>query len=200
MKQGIKATVIACLAITLTACLGTSPPSRFFGLLPITATPAASESSELMIGVGPIKVPEYLRRPQIVTRGAGNEFIVHEYDRWAERLDDAFPRLLATNIDILSPTLTAVAMPYEADIGVDYRLVGRVLRFDTDASGLAVLEIHWGFAKRGDRVETSTRARYTAQAADPSDPTSIVAALQQTLDACSRDLASTIQEAVAQGS
>lgn len=200
MAQGIKATVVACLAFALTACLGTSPPSRFFGLMPMAATSAASESSKVMIGVGPINVPEYLRRPQIVTRGPGNEFVVHEYYRWAERLDDAVPRLLATNVDSLSPTFMAIAMPYEADIGVDYRVVGRILRFDTDASGLAVLEIHWGFAKRGERVETSSRARYTAQAANPDDPSAIVAALQQTLEAFSRDLASAIEEAVAQDS
>lgn len=200
MTQGIKATVVACLALALTACLGTSPPSRFFGLVPMSGTLATSESSEAMIGIGPISIPDYLKRPQIVTRGSGNEFIVREYDRWVERPDDAIPRLLATNIDMLSPTLVAVAMPYQAEVGIGYRMIGRILRFDTDASGLAVLEMNWGFAKRGESIETSRRARCTAQATNPDDPSAIVAALQQALENCSRDLASALEESVAEGS
>lgn len=200
MKQGIKATVITCMAFALTACLSTSPPARFFGLLPMTGSTSASETSQTMIGVGPFSLPEYLQRPQIVTRGSGNEFIVHEYDRWAERLDDAIPRILASNIDVLSPTLAAIAMPYRAEIATDYRLVGRILRFDTDASGLAVLEIHWGFAKQGEPIDTSHRARYTAQSARPDDPAGIVAALQETLEAFSRDLVDALQEGIADDS
>lgn len=199
MKLRIKATILACLAFALAAC-STSPPARFFGLSPMALPTNAGEPAPVVVGVGPIDLPDYIKRPQIVTRSSGNEFIVHEYDRWAERLDDAIPRLLATNIDVVSPRLAAIATPYQATVGIDYRLLARILRFDTDADGLAVLEIHWGFAKQGASVRESRRSRYTAQASNPEDPSAIVAALQQTLEACSREMASAIEEAVDQGS
>ena len=197
MTQRIKATVLACLALALTACFSSSPPARFFGLSSMPDGPGADAPDQVSVGVGPIDVPEYLRRPQLVTRGQGSEFIVHEYARWAERLDSAIPRLLATNIDALSPGVVAVAMPYTAEVGIDYRLLGRVMRFDTDAAGLAVLEIQWGLGRRGEHIGATHRSRYTATAADPEDPQAIVAALQETIDACSRDLAAAVKAEVA---
>jgi uncharacterized lipoprotein YmbA len=51
-----------------------SPPSRFaiLNTLPALETvPAAAAPRGLVIGVGPIRVPKYLDRPQIVPRAPG---------------------------------------------------------------------------------------------------------------------------------
>ena len=199
MTQRIKATALACLALALGACLSSSPPARFFGLTPMPADSGPYDGQAVTLALGPLDVADYLKRPQIVTRGAGNELTVNEYARWAERLDSAIPRVLAANIDALSPGVVAVAIPYSPAVSPDYRLIGRIHRFDTDASGLAVLELQWGLGKAGEAVSDRGRTRYTAQASDPEDPAAIVAALQEALDACSRDLAAAVQAEVARG-
>jgi len=193
MTQQIKATALACLALALGACLSSSPPARFFGLTPMPADSGPYDAQAVTLGLGPMDVADYLKRPQIVTRGPGNEFTVDDYARWAERLDSAIPRVLAANIDALSPGVVAVAIPYSPAVSPDYRLIGRIHRFDTDASGLAILELQWGLGRQGETISDRGRARYTAQASDPEDPAAIVAALQETLEACSRDLAAAVQ-------
>ena len=47
------------------------------------------------IGVGPIVIPGYLERPQLVTRDAKGELEIWSYHRWAESLDLGIAATLA---------------------------------------------------------------------------------------------------------
>ena len=61
-------------------------------------------SKGLTIGVGPIRFPDYLDRPGIVTRSSGNTIEIAEFDLWAGSLKDDFMRILAENLSILLGT------------------------------------------------------------------------------------------------
>ena len=57
--------------LVLSGCFGSTPPTQFY-LLPLptggdTAPPSSAVQRALTIGVGPVTVPPYLDRPQIVT-------------------------------------------------------------------------------------------------------------------------------------
>ena len=58
----------------------TSPPSRFYLLTPIaqegSASGASTTDQRIAIGVGPVDLPDYLNRPQIVTRESSK--LVHD--------------------------------------------------------------------------------------------------------------------------
>ena len=52
----------------LVGCAGNAP-SRYYVLSPLTGeSKVTSEESCVSVGIGPIKLPEYVNRPQIVTR------------------------------------------------------------------------------------------------------------------------------------
>jgi uncharacterized protein len=59
--------------LLLSSCAHT-PPTRFYDLPPLpggeTAPPASAVQRNLTIGVGPVTLPPYLDRPQIVTRAS----------------------------------------------------------------------------------------------------------------------------------
>ncbi len=55
-------------------------------------------SSKDIIGVGPVRIPEYLNRPQMVTRGKSNLLTFAQYDRWAEPLGESIERTIAENL------------------------------------------------------------------------------------------------------
>ena len=87
------------LLLGLEAC--TSTPSRFYVLSSLSAseTIAATAATQgPVIGVGPITLPKYLDRPQIVTRAGSNQLALAEFDRWAEPLQDNVARVLAENL------------------------------------------------------------------------------------------------------
>ena len=65
-----------------------SPEPRFYVLsgASVDRSPHDFKGREVAIGVGPMDFPDYLDRPQIVTRSGQNEIFVADFDRWAEPL------------------------------------------------------------------------------------------------------------------
>ena len=190
------ALLVSCsVAALLTASCASSPPVRFYGLDPVSAV-GDDKPSDVIMGVGPISIPEYLRRPQIVTRTAGNQLEVAEFDRWAEPVDRAFGRVLTLNLDALLDSVIAIQFPTHILVTMDYRMLGRVARFDMDAGGETVLDVQWAITDGdGNVVVQPRRSIYSARVSDPDDYNSVVRSLNEAIGAFSRDIASEFRAA-----
>jgi uncharacterized lipoprotein YmbA len=187
------------LVLLLAGCV-TSPPVDYYTLLPMSTSNAAAPPGAIVIGLGPLEVPGYLDRPQLVTQGAQGRVKVDEFNHWAEPLAEALPRVLTANVDELLDEAVVVRFPYGARIRADYRLAGRIVRFDADLSGMAVLEVQWGVQDaQANHVLALRRTRYTAQASGARNPGAVVAALNETVAAFSRDIASQLSQLVDSG-
>lgn len=177
----------------LCAC-GTSPPVRYYAL---DAMPASFETqaAPTIVGIGPLRFPDYLQRPQIVTRTSTSELKVAEFDRWAEPLDAAFQRTLAANLGALLPQALVIEFPFGGGrFEPDLRIIAQVARFDVGADRVAVLDVSWGVTDgTGENVAAPRRSLYRADVAG-SDYDSIVGALRRALEGFSRDLASVLRE------
>ena len=191
------ACMITAASILLGAC-ASSPPVRFYSLEPLPGTQPEVEKPYAM-GVGPIQFPEYLRRPQIVTRTVGTELQLADFDRWSEPLAGAFQRVFTFNLDQLLTDWTIVEFPYGNLWDPQYRMQARVSRFDTDEVGKAVLNVQWGVVNLESEgmLVRIRRDQYTAQASDPDDYDSRVKALNATVEDFSRTAAQAIAEAMA---
>lgn len=188
--------VCALVSLWFTAC-GSSPPVKYYSLSPSVPTISQEVDDVAALGLGPIRIPEYLNRSQLVTRGAGQEIIVDEFNRWAEPLSPAFHRIVSTDVDNAVDGLVVVAFPWESAVRgvVDYRLLGEVARFDADSGGRVILEVQWGVmdVATRQRVIRAHRARYESQARPSDDPASIASAMNEALAAFSRDIAGRMQ-------
>ena len=89
--------VLLCTAMLLLNGCASTGPTRFYLLSPIGGDHAGGcpDGRTLSLGVGPIEVPRYLDRPQIMTRTGPNEMALAEFDLWAEPLKEGIPRILA---------------------------------------------------------------------------------------------------------
>jgi len=63
----------------------------------------ASGSAEPRPGVGPVTLPPYLDRSQIVMSDRANELNLAEFDQWAESLQTNFTRVLGENLVAVDP-------------------------------------------------------------------------------------------------
>jgi uncharacterized lipoprotein YmbA len=75
---------VALVAVLLGLGACASTPSRFYLLntLPASETvPATAAGRGPVVGVGPITLPKYLDRPQLVTRASRNQLTLGEFDR-----------------------------------------------------------------------------------------------------------------------
>ncbi len=141
--------VVICLP-TLIGCVnigkGTVDPTLFY----LLSAPGWEDRQKqtvqddgLVIGVGPVSIPGYLKRHHIVTRTTENEIQLADFHRWGEHLEDGIPRVIAENISGQLPGDWVVIYPWRKDIQPDYRVSIEVYRFDAVFEGDAILNIQW---------------------------------------------------------
>jgi uncharacterized lipoprotein YmbA len=123
-------------------------PSRFFILTPAPQTQHSSPrcspaSTALAVGVGPIHLPGYLDRQELVSRATANRLDVAENNRWAEPLGDTFGRILAQNLSALLGTDKVSLYPWPSDLRPTYQVEIEVLRFEPDSARSAELAARW---------------------------------------------------------
>ena len=102
------------ILIIIGGCAST-PPSRFYVLSPLQGDhrQAKADDTCAAISVGPVELPDYVDRSQIVTRISPNKLYLAEFDQWAEPLKEsdmvssgkpAVPYLLVTSLPRIVPT------------------------------------------------------------------------------------------------
>jgi uncharacterized lipoprotein YmbA len=97
---------------------------------------------ELAIGLGPVKFPAYLARPEIVTRSSPNKVDLSEVERWAEPLDKNFVSVLSQNLTILAGA-QLTTFPWSRPTNLNYQIALDITRFDTDSRGTAKIIGLW---------------------------------------------------------
>jgi uncharacterized protein len=177
----------------LGACAGT--PSRFYLLTPLSPSetnPATPAAQGPVIGVGPVTLPKYLDRPQIVTRISRHQLALGEFDRWAEPLQDNVTRVLAENLARLVPTDHILLQTWPRPADLDYQVKVEVLDFDGGLGAESVLLALWSLLDGAERPLMTQRASLHT-AVGGRDYEALVQAMNQMLDALSRDIAAAIQ-------
>ena len=177
--------------------LGSQPdPSRFYAL---TSLPHASERQEsaagipaLALGIGPVKLPGYLDRPQVVTRISQNRFAVAENDRWAEPLEENFSRVLSQNLSILLRTDRIVTYPWERNQRPAYQVQVEVLRFESNAEELVELWARWTVSDNAKKIVTVRESHLSGRAKDRSTEAK-VAALSEVAGDLSKEIAAALR-------
>jgi uncharacterized lipoprotein YmbA len=165
-------------------------PSRFYVLTP-NAQPGDRRVNETF-GIGPVTMPDYLKRSTIVTRTTRNEITPSGVDRWGEALDSAIPRTLQENLRRLLGTDRIVLFPWYATNRPDVQVAIDILRFERDSDGNVVLHARWEL-RRGDtsallRAGDASLSRQGVQGADAS-----VAAQSDLLAELSEQIATAIR-------
>ena len=134
------------LVFFLAAC-STTPPVAYYTLNTLPEMqqeiPAALMDDTIAIGVGPVKFPKFLDRPQIVTRKSQNQIEVSEFHRWAGSFPGDFSRVLAKNISILLPTDRVAVYPWGEQFSPTYRIQLDVEQFDGQLGERVVLDVSW---------------------------------------------------------
>jgi uncharacterized lipoprotein YmbA len=190
--------ILAVLAagLTLASCAD-NQPTRFYTLSPLTDASDGKPPkalADLTIGVGPVTLPPYLDRPQLVTRVGGNRMVLADFDSWVEPLQGMFARVLGENLALLLGTDDVLMLPQRRDVTLDRQVEVDVTRFDVDDAGNAVLDARWWvYGRNGDKLLRSGRSTIT-EPTHAGDYTAAAAALSRALGAMSQELAQAIAD------
>lgn len=125
-------TVLILGTAVLSGCVdigGETQPSRFYVLSAIDPQGILSPDGPAIL-VGPVTLPRYLDRPQIVTRPSPNELSLAEYDRWGGRLDDNVARVLSQDIGVHLNTSRIALFPREQRVAGAVQISIDISRFE----------------------------------------------------------------------
>jgi len=188
---------LAALLVGLSACSRTAS-TRFYTLSPISkGAPPAPEFrhlSESSVGIGPVALPDYLDRPQIVTRDSPSQVRLAEFDKWAGTLKYAVPRIIAENLSALTGSDQVYAFPWKSALPIHYQVTIDILRFDAEMASHAELTAQWTVFRDDGRIPLTTRTSNLRQRAASGGYTAVVEAESQALAALSREIAAALSK------
>ena len=178
------------MVVAVLGCKGSTPPVTFYTLTPIPAIQDAGSGQtilkDVLIGIGPLKFPKILDRPQIVTRPAPGQIDMAEFKRWGGFLKDDFLSVMAENMTILLGTDQLVVYPWPGGLNPLYRLEFEVHQFDGKLGDSVVLSVSW-ILKTPEKTDNTHLKRATiVQPVSGPDYGALVAAKSMALEKLSR--------------
>ncbi len=177
--------------------------SKFYLLTPTVdaaaqaSTNAQSTSGDFTIGLGPIKLPPYLDRPEVVTRVAPNRLELSKEDRWGESLQNGFTSAIERDLVAQASAERIVVFPWYNTVHIDLQVQIDVYRFETDGQGNATLSAKWTILDSTGKILDTVEAHLT-QPSKPGDETDAAAALSRTVGDLSAQIANMIHQLRAQ--
>lgn len=180
------------LFVLLAGCVGGNSKNPSLYLLTPRAAPVeAAALTSISFGVGPVRVPPFLMRPQVVSHDGGGQLLLRDDQRWSEPLEQGMQRVLLQNLG----ALTGADMrnfPWTQTTVPHYALRVDVIDLDRRADGSTVLEAQWilediaagkMLVSRRDRFSSATTASATTTntTGDETDYTALAASYSDLL-------------------
>lgn len=194
--KGFRISVVCVILLNVLGC-GTSQPSHFYLLRALSPASVSdlteTKPSSQFIGLGPVTLPKYLDRPQIVTKSGAHEVELAEFHKWAEPLSENVSHVLAENLSVLLSTDRIEQYPWRRTTPVDYQIVVDVLQFDGTRGGEATLAARWSLLGGDEQTVFTTRKTHVTHISTSQNYAALVEAMCQNLEDLSREIAEAIK-------
>ncbi len=178
--------IIGCVCFSWLAggCMSvpSSPVSRFYMLQVVQEDRAQQECGTLsgvLIGIGPITVPEYQDRPHMVTASKENMLKFAQFDRWGESLGSGLTRVIRGSLSAAFARVKFVAYPWEASLQVKYQVVVEIVQLDSALDGDLRLVAQWQVVDASSMKTISISRFEFRQPVMPQDYSGLVRTLSE---------------------
>lgn len=126
-------------ALCLAGCGGAQ--DQYFRLSAGGLAPVGSAG--IAVGVGPVTLPAYLDRGEVVFMSGANEVQIPSKVHWAGTLSDNVTRALATDLGGQIGSSNVLPYPWGANVKLRYQVTVDVRQFHAVSGGEAVLDVAW---------------------------------------------------------
>jgi uncharacterized protein len=190
--------LVVAMALLLPACSFLSPqadPTRFAVLASVDELPgeeaavAPPARSPVRWGLGPLTLPEYVRRSELVSRAEGTRIVISGTERWAEPFDRAVERVLAIDLERATGATRVIHHPWYASDRPDAQVEIAFSRCEREESGKIVVAARWSVRDlRGGGSPVERESRIERETAGP-EGASTARALSLALVELAREIA-----------
>ena len=147
----------------LGGCTGSKPPNYYVLSSLQNPGPEARTSDteqDPAIGVGPVKIPQYLDRPEMATRITQNSLQFAEFDKWAEPVEKNLTRVLADNLSALLPSDRVSTYPWPDSVPVQYQITLEIIHLEKMAGEKVILDASWSIlGNKGEKLLLMKRSK-----------------------------------------
>lgn len=187
--------VLFLISMNLGGCISipTTPSPRFY-------TIEAADTSQLVkpfdieagtvIGIGPVKIPEFLNRPQIVTINKDGLLEFSEFDRWGESLDSAFVRVINENLSSMLPQATVEMYPWNMNIAIKYQVIVHIIAMECSLDKNVLLTAQWTILDQSNKKAVFTKRSQLCEPVTPHNYFGLAKALSKMCLSLSKEMAS----------
>ena len=185
----------AALAVGL-GCAG-GPPSKFYTLSPMPVTDAKvgkeADGRPVAVALGPVRLPYYLARKEIVTRTDAHRIDVAENEFWGGSLKDDFSGTLLENLTLLLAEDRITLYSWPGGGRGDYRVAVDVIRFDGSRGGEVVLLTKWVIRDGKDNKELRSRDTRIRETVNDRSYEALVGGMSRAVARLSREIGEDIK-------
>jgi uncharacterized protein len=121
----------------------TEVPAKTSGQNPTGLSKKINIDSEVIVGVGPLKIPGYLDRPQIVTQDKEKMLKFAQFDRWGESLDVSLARLISEDLTGMLPGEKIILYPWDLSVPVKYQVLVEIIQLDSELDKDMFMAAQW---------------------------------------------------------
>jgi uncharacterized lipoprotein YmbA len=151
----------------LSGCIGTTPVTpKFYVLTPTqyetslvnTGEQTGSQTSKMVsLEIISLDLPQYLEKPQIMTRTSRNQLEMAEYHQWGGNLRKNMIRVIVQNMSRLLSTPHVAMPPLRSSAPPDFRIEVEVMRFEADQTGQVMFSAQWRLFRGKERDALATQ-------------------------------------------
>jgi uncharacterized lipoprotein YmbA len=144
----------ALVGVVLLLGCSSAAVTRYYVLSPVTAGVAeqALSATNVAVTIREVRLPQYLERPQIVTRGGDHQIALADDAQWAGNLQQDMTRVLTENLAAQLKSDRIFSAPHNGPLKPDFRLDLEVLRFEQDPDRRVALSVRWWLIRASDNT------------------------------------------------
>jgi uncharacterized protein len=186
--------IVALLTAAGCSLLSPAPdPSRFFVLTPVAGAEAsAAPPTGLSVGLGPVTVPGYVNRAELVVRTSPNEVRLLGSNRWAEAIGKNVTQVLAQDLTLMLGTERLVIFPWYGN-APRYQVQVEVQRLEQDLQFQALLTARWEIHDLTSKTVVAARQSNITRPAAAASIDAGVAAMSAAIGELSQDIADALR-------
>ncbi len=130
-------------------CLPRTPDSAFYSLSPVRFPEPHHQKNltekvgSCTLGIKRIRIPDYLKRANLVTRNANGALDIAAYDRWAGNLEENIQLVITENLQTLLPDCHVSMMGFDPPTPAAVVIAISIRRFEVVSPDQARLSAVW---------------------------------------------------------
>jgi len=187
------------LSFVFSGCLSisNSPAPRFYTLRLINNVEESKKldiASKVIIGIGPIEIPEYQNRPQIVTQNKDGTLTFAQFERWGESLDLGLARVILENLTVMLPQAEFQVFPCNSAVPLNYQVIINIVQLESQLNKDVSLITQWTIIDSRAKEMLLTKRSEISQAINPHNYFGLVQALSRSCTLLSSEIAENLSE------